>query len=92
VPDYKLVRLAATLLFFGLVVFEVVGVLHPAGANDHQVAFMPLVGIGPQSISHNSSAWRFSLRACLSCSSPSRCRRVRSAGWGSSGLSQPAWR
>lgn len=38
-PDYKLVRLAATLLFFGLVVFEVVGVLHPAGANDHQVAF-----------------------------------------------------
>jgi hypothetical protein len=24
---------------FGLVVFEVVGVLHPAGANDHQVAF-----------------------------------------------------
>ena len=38
-PDYKLTRLAATLLFSGLVVFEVVGVLHPAGANDHQLAF-----------------------------------------------------
>ena len=51
-PDYKLVRLAATLLFFGLVVFEVVGVLHPAGANDHQVAFSNYAASGDWTAIH----------------------------------------
>ena len=51
-PDYKLVRLAATLLFFGLVVFEVVGVLHPAGANDHQVAFTNYAASGDWTAVH----------------------------------------
>jgi hypothetical protein len=39
VADYKALRLSATLSFIGLFVFEVVSLLHPAGANDHQAAF-----------------------------------------------------
>lgn len=50
--DYKLVRLAAMLLFFGLVAFEVVGVLHPAGANDHQLAFTNYAASGDWTAVH----------------------------------------
>ncbi|HEU0003602.1 MAG TPA: hypothetical protein VFQ36_22030, partial [Ktedonobacteraceae bacterium] len=37
--NYKLLRLSATLVFIGLFVFEVVSLLHAAGANDHVAAF-----------------------------------------------------
>jgi hypothetical protein len=52
VPDYKLTRLAGTLLFTGLVVFEVVGVLHPAGANNHQLAFTNYAASGDWTAVH----------------------------------------
>jgi hypothetical protein len=43
--DRKLLRLSATLLFIGVLLFEVVGdFLHPSGANDHQVAFTNYAG------------------------------------------------
>ena len=51
-PDYKVVRLAATLLFLGLVVFELVAVLHAAGANDHQVAFTNYAASGDWTAVH----------------------------------------
>src|SRR6266516_2302709 len=45
---HKLLRLSATLLFIGLVVFGVTIPLHPPGANDHQAAFTAYA---------NSSSW-----------------------------------
>ena len=46
--DHKLLRLSATLMFIGLLVFEGVSLLHPPGANDHQAAFTAYA---------NSSSW-----------------------------------
>ena len=46
--NHKLLRLSATLLFIGLVVFGVTIPLHPPGANDHQAAFTAYA---------NSSSW-----------------------------------
>jgi hypothetical protein len=37
--NHKLLRLSATLVFIGLFVFEVVSLLHAAGANDHIATF-----------------------------------------------------
>jgi hypothetical protein len=48
VVDRKLLRLSATLLFIGVLVFFVALFLHPPGANDHQVAFTAYA---------NSSSW-----------------------------------
>ena len=42
--NHKLLRLSATLVFIGLVVFEVVSLLHAAGANDHVAAFTNYAG------------------------------------------------
>ncbi len=44
----KLLRLSTTLLLIGLVFFEVVSLLHPPGANDHQASFTAYA---------NSSIW-----------------------------------
>jgi hypothetical protein len=46
--NHKLLRLSATLVFIGLLVFEVASLLHPPGANDHQAAFTAYA---------NSSSW-----------------------------------
>ena len=46
--DRKLLRLSATLLFIGVLVFFVALLLHPPGANDHQAAFTAYA---------NSSSW-----------------------------------
>jgi hypothetical protein len=45
---HTLLRLSATLLFLGFLVFEVAGFLHPGGGNNHQAAF---------AIAANSSSW-----------------------------------
>ena len=42
--NHKLLRLSATLVFIGLFVFEVVSLLHAAGANDHVAAFTNYAG------------------------------------------------
>jgi hypothetical protein len=43
--NHKLLRLSATLLFIGFLLFEVLGtVLHPSGANDHKAAFINYAG------------------------------------------------
>jgi hypothetical protein len=42
--DRKLLRLSATLLFIGGLVFAVAGLLHPAGGNDHPAAFGAIAG------------------------------------------------
>jgi len=46
--DRALLRLSATLLFIGVLVYTVASLLHPPGANDHQAAFAAYA---------NSSSW-----------------------------------
>ncbi len=46
--NHKLLRLSATLMFIGVLVYSVALLLHPAGANDHQAAFAAYA---------NSSSW-----------------------------------
>jgi hypothetical protein len=51
--DHKLLRLSATLLFIGFLLFEVVGnFLHPSGANDHKAAFTNYAASGDWTAIH----------------------------------------
>ena len=50
--DRKLLRLSATLVFIGLLVFEVVSLLHPSGANDHKAAFTNYAASGDWAAIH----------------------------------------
>src|SRR5438445_12509481 len=50
--NHKLLRLSATLVFIGLFVFEVVSLLHAAGANDHIAAFTNYAASGDWAAVH----------------------------------------
>src|SRR5579863_2741831 len=50
--NHRLLRLSATLLFIGLLVFEVVSLLHPSGANDHRTAFTNYAASGDWAAIH----------------------------------------
>ncbi len=50
--NHKLLRLSATLLFIGGLVFEVAGLLHPAGGNDHKAAFAAIAASGDWAAIH----------------------------------------
>ncbi len=51
--NHKLLRLSATLLFIGFLLFEVVGnFLHPSGANDHKAAFTAYAASGDWAAVH----------------------------------------
>jgi len=50
--NHKLLRLSATLVFIGLFVFEVVSLLHAAGANDHIATFTNYAASGDWAAVH----------------------------------------
>ena len=94
--DRTLLRLSATLLFIGLLLYFVANSCTPIGncpiTTKPRLPSMPTARIGPPSISASSSGRRSSLRDCSSCSSRSTSRREHRAGWGSSGPLRQGWR